>query len=131
MKLSSYSYSSHSSNSYYPPMSRDGTNYQSRDVGESTTHFVSFLKSLAMRVNAETLQLILSFPLNESGGYLESNGGGGGGGGAANSTAGALSDSDDATKSEVKSELMDALTTEAKAEVSADKLFAEPSKLKP
>jgi len=42
-------------------------NYQSSEMGELTTHFVSFLKSLAMRVNAETLQFFLSFPLNECG----------------------------------------------------------------
>ena len=40
--------------------------YQSSEMGELTTHFVSFLKSLAMRVNAETLQFFLSFPLNET-----------------------------------------------------------------
>mmetsp|Transcript_4134 Transcript_4134/g.9221 ORF Transcript_4134/g.9221 Transcript_4134/m.9221 type:complete len:790 (+) Transcript_4134:682-3051(+) len=32
------------------------------EAGELTTHFVSFLKSLAMRVNRETLQFFLSFP---------------------------------------------------------------------
>ena len=36
------------------------------EMSELSTHFVSFLKSLAMRVNAETLQFFLSFPLNEN-----------------------------------------------------------------
>ena len=34
------------------------------EIGELTTHFVSFLKSLAMRVNAETLQFFLRFPMS-------------------------------------------------------------------
>jgi hypothetical protein len=37
--------------------------YTSPEISELTTHFVSFLKSLAMRVNAETLQFFLSFPM--------------------------------------------------------------------
>jgi len=36
------------------------------EMSELSTHFVSFLKSLAMRVNSETLQFFLSFPLNEN-----------------------------------------------------------------
>jgi len=50
-----------------PPLSltNNWMNYQSGEMAELTTHFVSFLKSLAMRVNAETLQFFLSFPLNE------------------------------------------------------------------
>ena len=39
---------------------------QEPEMSELSTHFVSFLKSLAMRVNAETLQFFLSFPLNEN-----------------------------------------------------------------
>jgi len=38
--------------------------FTSPEIGELTTHFVSFLKSLAMRVNAETLQFFLSFPMS-------------------------------------------------------------------
>lgn len=38
--------------------------FSSPEIGELTTHFVSFLKSLAMRVNAETLQFFLSFPMS-------------------------------------------------------------------
>lgn len=37
-----------------------------QEISELTTHFVSFLKGLAMRVNAETLQFFLSFPITTS-----------------------------------------------------------------
>ena len=58
--------------------------FTSPEIGELTTHFVSFLKSLAMRVNAETLQFFLSFPMsitasNNGGSNSESGRGGGGG----------------------------------------------------
>jgi len=36
----------------------------SAEMAELTTHFVSFLKSLAMRMNEETLQFFLSYPEN-------------------------------------------------------------------
>ncbi|KAL7541742.1 hypothetical protein ACHAXR_011634 [Thalassiosira sp. AJA248-18] len=61
-------------NKQLPPMPPNLLNYQSSEMGELTTHFVSFLKSLAMRVNAETLQFFLSFPLNESSGGSGNNG---------------------------------------------------------
>ena len=48
-----------------PPTSNSLTNYMSNEIGELTTHFVSFLKSLAMRVNPETLQFFLTFPAIE------------------------------------------------------------------
>lgn len=57
--------------------------YTSPEISELTTHFVSFLKSLAMRVNAETLQFFLSFPMVThhrtviKGGYEEEEGGNG------------------------------------------------------
>ena len=57
-----------------PPTSNSLTNYASNEIGELTTHFVSFLKSLAMRVNPETLQFFLTFPAiedsNESDGEM-------------------------------------------------------------
>lgn len=37
-----------------------------QEISELTTHFVSFLKGLAMRVNAETLQFFLSYPTTTS-----------------------------------------------------------------
>eukprot|EP00956_Cyclotella_meneghiniana_P013044 scaffold18638_cov35-Cyclotella_meneghiniana.AAC.4 len=45
------------------PTSQSLMNYASNEIGELTTHFVSFLKSLAMRVNAETLQFFLTYPI--------------------------------------------------------------------
>ena len=49
-------------------------NYQSSEMGELTAHFVSFLKSLEMRVNAKTLLFFLPFLSNESTKYLDNNG---------------------------------------------------------
>ncbi len=37
-----------------------------QEISELTTHFVSFLKGLAMRVNAETLQFFLSYPVSST-----------------------------------------------------------------
>eukprot|EP00984_Skeletonema_dohrnii_P022297 scaffold11431_cov85-Skeletonema_dohrnii-CCMP3373.AAC.1 len=61
--------------------------FTSPEIGELTTHFVSFLKSLAMRVNAETLQFFLSFPMSITVG--------GGGAAAAASASKPSSDSGD------------------------------------
>ena len=44
-----------------PPPVSDWMNYQSSEMNELVTHFVSFLKSLAMRVNGETLQFFLGY----------------------------------------------------------------------
>jgi hypothetical protein len=41
---------------------QDASNYGTPAVTELTTHFVTFLKSLAMRMNAQTLQFFLIFP---------------------------------------------------------------------
>jgi Uncharacterised conserved protein len=41
---------------------KDSTNYGTPAFTELTTHFVTFLKSLAMRMNAETLQFFLIYP---------------------------------------------------------------------
>lgn len=43
------------------PTSQSLNVYMSNEIGELTTHFVSFLKSLAMRVNPETLQFFLTY----------------------------------------------------------------------
>eukprot|EP00804_Cyclotella_cryptica_P001221 CCRYP_012724-RA/>CCRYP_012724-RA protein AED:0.24 eAED:0.24 QI:0/-1/0/1/-1/1/1/0/959 len=51
------------------PTAQSLTNYTSMEIGELTTHFVSFLKSLAMRVNSETLQFFLTFPLTNDAGF--------------------------------------------------------------
>lgn len=40
----------------------------SPEISELTTHFVTFLKSLAMRMNAQTLQFFLKYPADVSGG---------------------------------------------------------------
>lgn len=39
-----------------------GRRFASQEIAELTTHFVTFLKSLAMRMNAETLQFFLTYP---------------------------------------------------------------------
>jgi hypothetical protein len=47
------------------PLSRKKTmvpDFTTPEMAELSTHFVSFLKSLAMRMNAETLQFFLSYP---------------------------------------------------------------------
>jgi Uncharacterised conserved protein len=41
---------------------KDSTHYGTPAYTELTTHFVTFLKSLAMRMNAETLQFFLIYP---------------------------------------------------------------------
>ena len=46
-----------------PPTSQSLSIYTSNEIGELTTHFVSFLKSLAMRVNPETLQFFLTYTI--------------------------------------------------------------------
>ncbi|KAL9179663.1 hypothetical protein ACHAXT_008953 [Thalassiosira profunda] len=61
-------YSKRRGSRHPPPPPGNLANYQSPEMGELTTHFVSFLKSLALRVNAETLQFFLSFPLTEGSG---------------------------------------------------------------
>lgn len=45
---------------------RSGRDQHSAEMSELTTHFVSFLKSLAMRMNAETLQFFLTYPSSPS-----------------------------------------------------------------
>jgi hypothetical protein len=45
--------------------------FGSPELAELTTHFVTFLKSLALRMNVETLQFFLTYPTNEN---LEQNG---------------------------------------------------------
>ncbi|KAL7522681.1 hypothetical protein ACHAWX_007364 [Stephanocyclus meneghinianus] len=59
------------------PTAQSLTNYTSMEIGELTTHFVSFLKSLAMRVNSETLQFFLTFPLADDAGSCASEDTGG------------------------------------------------------
>eukprot|EP00978_Attheya_sp_CCMP212_P014831 scaffold37993_cov59-Attheya_sp.AAC.5 len=41
--------------------------FSTPEMAELSTHFVSFLKSLAMRMNAETLQFFLSYPNEHNG----------------------------------------------------------------
>lgn len=67
--------------------------FSSPEIGELTTHFVSFLKSLAMRVNAETLQFFLSFPMS----IIEGSDGAGGGDDAVNASE-RSNDDDDGNK---------------------------------
>jgi hypothetical protein len=44
----------------------------SPEIAELTTHFISFLKSLAMRMNVETLQFFLSYPADSPKGARDS-----------------------------------------------------------
>lgn len=41
-----------------------GRRFTTAELAELTTHFVTFLKSLAMRMNTETLQFYLKYPMN-------------------------------------------------------------------
>ncbi len=43
-----------------------GQRFSSQEMAELTTHFVTFLKSLTMRMNAETLQFFLTYPAGMS-----------------------------------------------------------------
>lgn len=54
-----------------PPPVSDWMNYQSSEMNELVTHFVSFLKSLAMRVNGETLQFFLGYAHESTNGGAE------------------------------------------------------------
>eukprot|EP00538_Stauroneis_constricta_P012825 CAMPEP_0119551252 /NCGR_PEP_ID=MMETSP1352-20130426/4548_1 /TAXON_ID=265584 /ORGANISM="Stauroneis constricta, Strain CCMP1120" /LENGTH=1377 /DNA_ID=CAMNT_0007597273 /DNA_START=1 /DNA_END=4130 /DNA_ORIENTATION=- len=43
----------------------DQRKHASPEIAELTTHFVTFLKSLALRMNAETLQFFLTYPMEQ------------------------------------------------------------------
>jgi Uncharacterised conserved protein len=49
-------------------LARHNNVFASPELAEFTTHFVTLLKSLAMRMNAETLQFFLKYPLETTGG---------------------------------------------------------------
>lgn len=54
-------------------MTKDGEltfTFKSPELGEFTTHFIAFLKSLALRMNGETLQFYLTYPTEVKGGSV-------------------------------------------------------------
>ena len=67
---------SYRKNNKQPSSVTNWMNYQSSEMNELVTHFVSFLKSLAMRVNGETLQFFLGYAHESTNGRAERTQGG-------------------------------------------------------